>query len=262
MSKIEKKVTRLERKKIDRERLRRIMDRDLLETVEEVFDRPTLLTIYNLANSGIIGIMHGVVSAGKEARVYWAETSKGEDLAVKIFLVMTAEFRHSILKYIEGDPRFQEIRRHPRKLRYLWCRKEFRNLKLAHEAGVRVPKPIIAKNNVLVMEFINYPEHRGVPAPLLKEAPPKDPEKALNTILDYMYRLYHKAELVHADLSEYNIMNRNEELILIDWGSAVKKGHPLFEEFLLRDIRNILRYFSKLGIEVPQLKDVYEWIIS
>ena len=260
MSDIEERVHRLERMRIERERLARIMDEDLLETVEEVFDRLTLLSLYDLVNDGVIDVMHGVVSSGKEARVYWAEDPEGNDLAVKIYLTMTAEFRHGMLKYIEGDPRFQHVRRHPRKLIYLWCRKEFRNLKLAYETGIRVPKPIAARNNILVMEFINQPNERGRPAPLLREAPPEDPEEALEVLLGYMHKLYNEAELVHADLSEYNVMNREGELIIIDWGSAVKKGHPMFTEFLLRDIRNVLRFFHKLGVKVPSVREVFEWI--
>lgn len=262
MKSLDRKVFRLERERVEKDRLYRIMDRDLLETVEEVFDRPTLMTLYSLVNDNIIEVMHGVVSAGKEARVYWAEDPKGNDLAVKIYLIMTAEFRKGILKYIEGDPRFQRVRRHPRKLIYLWCSKEFRNLRIAYNIGVKVPRPIKARNNILVMEFINDPKARGKPAPLLKDSPPNDPERALEIILDYIYKLYNEADLVHADLSEYNIMNRNEEYFIIDWGSAVKRGHPLFIEFLERDIRNILRYFSKLEIETPDLGKVLSWIMG
>ena len=262
MSDIEKKLFRLERERIEKERLRRILDEDLFEVVEEVFDTPTLMALYELANDGVIGVMHGVVSAGKEARVYWAESPKGEDLAVKIYLVMTAEFRKGMLKYIEGDPRFQRVRRSPRHLIELWCRKEFRNLKLAYEAGVRVPRPIRAYRNILVMEFISDPKARGRPAPLIKDAPPEDPEKALETILDYIYKLYNEARLIHADLSEYNIMNRAGELYIIDWGSAVKTEHPMAHEFLRRDIANVLRFFERLGVEVPDVDEVYQWVVG
>ena len=88
----------------------------------------------------------------------------------------------------------------------------------------------------------------------------KQLEEALEVLLGYMHKLYNEAELVHADLSEYNVMNREGELIIIDWGSAVKKGHPMFTEFLLRDIRNVLRFFHKLGVKVPSVREVFEWI--
>jgi len=260
LSDIEKKVFQLERKRIERDRLKRILDEDLFEVVEEVFDLPTLFAVYELANEGIIGVMHGVVSTGKEARIYWAESPKGEDLAVKIFLIATAEFRRGRMKYIEGDPRFKRIRRDPRHLIYTWCSKEYRNLKLAYEVGVPVPKPIRAYRNVLVMEFINTPGERGKPAPLIKDLPPENPEKGLNEILNYIYKLYNDAELVHADLSEYNIMNQDDKLIIIDWGSAVKISHPMADEFLLRDIENVIRFFRKLGVDTPNPKEVYDWI--
>ncbi len=53
-------------------------------------------------------------------------------------------------------------------------------------------------------------------------------------------------KIIHADLSEFNIVNTGDELVIIDWGgSAVKANHPNAIEFLLRDIENINRYFSK-----------------
>ncbi len=262
MSDIEKKLRRLEMERVEKDRLKRIMDKDLVETVEQVFDRMTLLALYELVNDRVIEVMHGVVSQGKEARVYWAEDPQGKDLAVKIYYTATAEFKKGMLKYIEGDPRFRRVRRSTRHLIYLWCSKEFRNLKTAYEAGVKVPKPIRSNKNILVMEFISSSMERGKPAPLIKDAPPEDPDKALDIILNYIYVLYNKAELVHADLSEYNIMNRDEELYIIDWGSAVRIEHPHADEFLLRDIKNVTRFFSKLGVQTPDPVKVYEWVIE
>jgi len=248
---VEERVRELERERVLKRREKRIKDSELLETVEEVFDRRTVMAIYDLMNRGTIGRMHGAVAAGKEARIYWAETPEGEDVAVKIFLVSTAEFRRGRMKYIEGDPRFKRIRRDMRSLVQLWCTKEYRNLKLAYRAGVRVPRPIDFEENVLVMEFIGVPGERGVPAPLIKDYPPEDPSHAFSVVAKYIEVLYREAELVHADLSEYNILHRDGEYVVIDWGSAVHKDHPNAEEFLLRDIRTIFAYFKRLGVETP-----------
>jgi len=65
-----------------------------------VFNTPTLLALYHVMRKGFIDRMYGVVSAGKEARVYWAKDRKGRDVAVKIYLTFTAEFRKSIKQYI------------------------------------------------------------------------------------------------------------------------------------------------------------------
>ena len=236
---------------------KRAKDSELFEVVEEVFDYPTLMALYKLLNAGVIGRMHGAVASGKEARIYWAEDPSGGDLAVKIFLTVASEFRRGRLIYMEGDPRFRRLRGDVRKLVELWCSKEFRNLKRALEAGVRVPRPIARRGNVLVMEFIGVPGVRGKPAPLLKDVELEDPEGAFRTLRSYIELLYRGAKLVHADLSEYNVMVRGGELILIDFGSAVDVGHPMALEFLRRDIRNIFSYFSRLGVDTGDPDEFY-----
>jgi len=241
-------------------KVKRLKDSEVFEVVEEVFDYSTLMALYNLINRGFVKTMYGAVASGKEAKIYWAEGKEG-DVAVKIFLVLTSEFRRGRIKYIEGDPRFKKVSRDIRDLVRIWCSKEYRNLKKAHEVGVRVPKPHAYKDNVLVMEFIDSGE-RGKPAPLIKDVPPKDPESAYEKIVDYIRRLYVDAGLVHADLSEYNIMNRGEELIIIDWGSAVHKDHPHSSEFLLRDIENIFSFFNRLGVKTYDPKEFYEELLD
>lgn len=210
----------------------------------------------------IIGRMYGVISSGKEARVYWAKSPKGEDLAVKIYLTSTSEFRKSIYQYILGDPRFEYVRKDTRELIYAWTRKEYKNLKRMYEYGVRVPKPIFYMKNILVMEFIG---ENGIRAPLLKEVSLSDEEyiKIFNKVIEYIKILYRKAKLVHADLSEYNIMIFKGEPVLIDVSQAVLLDHPLAIEFLKRDIRNIVRYFrDELGLHVPSEEEIFKLVTS
>lgn len=252
---VERRIASIRREK-------RVKDSRLFEVVEEVFDYPTLMAFYKLINDGVIGMMHGAVAAGKEARIYWAETPGGEDIAVKIFLVQAAEFRRGRLMYIEGDPRFKRVRRDLRGLIELWCSKEFRNLKRAYEAGVRVPRPYTRRGNVLVMEFVGDLEVKGRPAPLLKDVKLEDPVEVFNVLKEYIKRLYLRARLVHADLSEYNVMVRNDELILIDFGSAVDVRHPMADEFLRRDIRNIYAHFRRIGVDVGDPDEFYRELVS
>ncbi len=242
--------------------LKRWKDKDLFETVEEVFDMATQMAVYELMRRGVIGELKGVISAGKEARVYCGKSPKGDDIAVKIYLTTTAEFRKSIRKYIIGDPRFEQIaNRGLRHLIYAWARKEFRNLKRMEQAGVRVPKPIAVYRNVLVMEFIGEGCKR---APLLVElAKPvnqldvEEWTKIFNTVYDYMVKMYQKARLVHADLNEYNIMYWKGEPVIIDVSQAVPIHHPYAHEFLMHDIQQIRRFFSSVGVEVPSAAEMY-----
>jgi RIO kinase 1 len=121
---------------------------------------------------------------------------------------------------------------------------------------VRVPRPIAVEKNVLVMEFIG---DKGIPAPRLKDSPHKNLSTTLRTILRYVKMLYSKGQIVHADLSEYNILMRKGPVI-IDISQAVHIDHPLSKEYLKRDLENIVRYFSSLGITSESVPSLYESI--
>jgi RIO kinase 1 len=228
-------------------------------TIEEVFDRATLMVIYEFLKSGTLYEVHGVINAGKEARVYWGKNKEGKDLAVKIYLTASAEFKKGMLKYIEGDYRFKGVKRDTRSLIFTWAQKEFRNLEQASRAKVRVPKPIAVKNNVLIMEFIGK---NGVNAPSLKEQAPSDPEKVYEVLLTYVERLYRKAELVHGDLSEYNVMMWRNRPVLFDMAQAVPTSHPMAEFFLRRDLTNMNRFFKRLGVKVLSTDEAYRKVVG
>jgi RIO kinase 1 len=203
--------------------------------------------------------VHGVVNAGKEARVYWGKNKEGKDLAVKIYLTTSAEFKKGMLKYIEGDYRFKGVKHDTRSLIFTWAQKEFRNLEQASRAKVRVPKPIAVKNNVLVMEFIGKD---GVNAASLKEQAPSDPEKVYAVLLTYVERLYKKADLVHGDLSEYNIMMWKGKPVIFDVAQAVPTSHSMAEFFLRRDLANVNRFFSRLGVKVLSADEAYKKVVD
>jgi len=224
------------------------------EAFEEVFDKPTLMTIYELMNKGEIDEIFGAVKAGKESKIYWGKNPDGEELAIKIYLTVSYEFRKGMLTYITGDPRFKHVKRDPRSLIYAWARKEFRNLTEAQEAKVRVPKPYNVQNNVLLMEFIGK---NGVSAPLLREVELRNPEKVYRSLMFNVKRLYRKAKLVHGDLSEYNVMYWKSKPVIFDVSQAVNLKHPNSDQFLTRDLENLNRYFEKRGVEVFPLQEAY-----
>jgi RIO kinase 1 len=222
-----------------------------LKVASEVFDKSTLLTLYYLANKGIIEVLRGTIKTGKESNVFLAET-KGRSLAVKIHRVTTSNYK-KMLEYLDGDPRFRGIKRSKRSVVYIWVRKEFKNLVRASKAGVSVPKPIGYRNNVLVMSFIGK---QKLPYPMLKDAVLRDPVAVFNEILEFMNRLYCHAHLVHSDLSEYNILMRGDKPVLIDLSHAVVRDHPLAEEYLKRDIENIVRFFGRyFDLEFSEIHD-------
>jgi len=229
------------------------------QVIEEVFDKSTLMVIYDFMNKGIIDEIHGVVNAGKEARIYWGKNPDGKELAIKIYLTSSAEFKKGMLPYIEGDPRFTHVRRGTRSLIYTWAQKEFKNLQRAKEAGVNVPEALAVQKNVLIMEFIGKDGER---APLMKETVLEDAEKVFKRLVTSVKRLYSRAGLVHADLSEYNIMIWKEKPVIFDVAQSVLIKHPLANKFLRRDLENLHRYFKRQVPDIYSVDEMYEKVVS
>jgi len=257
----------IDRKIAKRSKEPRVKDKDLFEVVEEVFDRATVLAIIELKRRKCLKLLKGVVSAGKEARVYWGKGFDGSDLAVKIYLTATAEFKKGIWKYIQGDPRYEWVASLPsHKLMSVWARKEFSNLKRIHSIGVNAPEPICVYRNVLTMKFIG---ENGVRAPLLKEVyevgelEEDVAEEIFKKLIEVVYRLYWNAELVHGDLSEYNVMLFRGEPYIIDVSQAITLNHPNSLSFLYRDVGNLVRFFrDEVGVEVPSVEEIVDRILN
>ncbi len=215
------------------------------KTFAKVFDKRTIHALHKLASRGYFDIVEHVISTGKEAHVFLAQDSAGNSKAVKIYKTDTSDF-NKMYEYLHGDRRFGKVKRNKRDIVFAWAKKEFSNLLLINKVGVSCPMPIAFFENVLVMEFIGIDE---IASPSLKDNPLENIEETYKTEIDFLARLLFKAELVHADFSEYNILNRNEELVLIDVGQAVLTTHPEAEAFFERDLRNTASYFSKKGLK-------------
>ncbi|MHA2319313.1 MAG: RIO1 family regulatory kinase/ATPase domain-containing protein, partial [Candidatus Hodarchaeales archaeon] len=164
-----------------------------------------------------------------------------------------------ILTYISGDIRFKKYSKKTRSVIKLWVEKEFKNLSRSTSVGVNAPKPILVKDNVLLMELIG---ENGIPSPLLKSVPQRASISTLETLLQQVSILYKKAGLVHGDLSPYNIIMKDVTPYVIDMSQSVLVSHPNAQEFLKRDLSNILTFFNKLNFPIPDLESVYEVIVS
>lgn len=237
-------------KKIEDQRSKgRIFKKDssFLKAEENVFDVPTLKLLYTFANKGIIGELGGSVSTGKEANVFYAAGNEGE-VAVKIYRIHSSTFK-AMDPYILKDPRFTHIRHSRKDIIFAWTQKEYQNLLRINRSGIRAPRPVTFDRNILVMEFMGK---NGTAYPSLKDTKMDDEDARLfyDQIIENMRRMYVRASLVHADLSEYNILIDIEkaEAVIIDVGQAVTLNHPNARDFLARDIENIKRFFKKYGI--------------
>ena len=258
MDKSEKEHERI-LSELDRRKMKRLKDSDEFKVVEGVIDPPTLKALYKLLNRGTLKAVHGAISTGKEANVYRGEDAEGKPVAVKIYRMSTAETDY-MMEYIVGDPRFRRVKRRSRVLIPQWALKEYKNLQRYYDAGVPVPKPLAIERNVLVMEFIGDSK-KAIPAPLMKNVEIPKPVKTFNQIIGYIELGYTKAELVHADLSEYNILWAKGP-VFIDVSQAVLKTHQHANRYLYRDTQNISNFFSKLGVESEDPKEIAKHILS
>ena len=235
--------------------VKRLKGREDLKVYGDVFEPQTLKALYKLANRRVFERFRGEISVGKEANVFLAEDEDGAYLALKIYRLGTADFRNFRI-YIEGDPRFAYTGSR-RKMVKLWTSKEYRNLLRLAEAGVRVPALIDVFGNVLAMEFIGTD---GTPSRELRFAPSDtDWGDVFDHLIADVRRAYQKADLVHADLSEYNVLLHEGAPVIIDCGQAVLTVHPRAEEFLRRDVHNVRAFFSR-RMEVPSEEDLMAYI--
>lgn len=209
---------------------------------ENVFDKITLHTLGRMISKNIFQKLEGLIAVGKESNVYKAKSEKG-NVAVKIFKIETANFyrRNS---YLIGDPRFQVSKRTDRDLVYIFCSKEFKNLIIAEEAKVNAPKPFMHEKNVIAFSFLGK---KGESFPRLADVHSEYYNEDLYMkILKDLKKLY-KKNLIHSDISEYNILYdfEKEKHYIIDFGQGVLTSHPKAMEFLERDIYNLTKFFKK-----------------
>ena len=230
---------------------------DERQTVDEVFDRQTLMTIYGFMTGGVIESVRYPISTGKEGNVFYAVDPDGDPLALKIFRTSTSTFKR-VSKYIEGDPRFKGITGNRRKMIHAWANKEYRNLQRYYEAEIPVPEPVAVDKNCLVMEFIGD----ETPAPQIRECEIGDVDDVYDEIISFIIDGYKDAHLVHGDLSEYNILMWDDQPIMIDCGQAVTADHFNAAEFLRRDIVNINRFFKNRGADIIDTEVIMQETLS
>ncbi|MFH1642664.1 MAG: serine protein kinase RIO [Nanoarchaeota archaeon] len=225
-------------------RPRRVPDK--FKVMHNVFDEFTNRTLYKLISEGHFDGLESPISIGKEANIFSAKKGDGR-VMIKIYRLESCDF-NVMYDYIKEDPRYTGLKGKKRKIIFAWVQREYRNLMKARQAGVNVPIPILFKNNVLVLEFIG---EDGMVAPKLKDKVPQNLRKFFNEIVNNMKKLY-KAELVHADLSSFNILNFNEKPVLIDFSQCSTNRNPRYGEFLQRDVKNVIYFFKKNGLEIDE----------
>jgi len=246
-------------------------DKSERATAEQVLDPRTRMLLLQMINRNIVSEINGVISTGKEANVYHAlsvdEDGNEKHRAIKVYKTSILVFKDRE-KYVAGEFRFKSgyNKSSNRAMVKVWAEKEMRNLKRIHAAGIPSPEPLYLRLHVLAMDFVG--DSKGTPAPRLKDVEFIDQDAAAKwrsvyiDVVAYMRILYQKCHLVHADLSEYNILFHRDTPVIIDVSQSVEHDHPRSVNFLRMDIKNINDFFRRKDVAVLLDKSTYEYLIK
>ncbi|KAK0457634.1 RIO1 family-domain-containing protein [Desarmillaria tabescens] len=231
-------------------------------TTEQVLDARTRVVLLKMVGRGVVAEINGCVSTGKEANVYHgvAHEPVERELALKIYKTSILIFKDRD-RYVAGEHRFRRgyARHNPRKMVRMWAEKEMRNLKRLRAAGVRCPEPVEVRENVLVMDFLGEASQAS---PRLKDAESDAWDDLYVELMLTVRTIYHQCRLVHADLSEYNLLLHQDHIWIIDVGQSVEHDHPSAFDFLRSDLSNVEVFFGRRGVTVLGLRRSFGWVTN
>lgn len=240
----------------------RVRDKSERATVEQVLDPRTRMILFKFLNKGTITEINGCISTGKEANVYHAVNGDDQELAVKIYKTSILTFKDRD-RYVSGDYRFRHGygKHNPRKMVRTWAEKETSNLFRLFNCGLPVPQPMVLRSHVLVMEFLGTD---SVPAPRLKDAEISESKarELYHDLVEHMWTMYRECRLVHADLSEFNLLYHKGKAYIIDVSQSVGPDHPHALDFLRKDCTNITEYFRKKGVPTMKVQELFNFIVD
>ena len=128
-----------------------------------------------------------------------------------------------------------------------WLMYEFATLERLYRAGAPVPQPIAPGDNALLMAYIG---DEGLAAPTLNTVALEQREAwaLFHEVLDNL-DLMLQHNLVHGDLSAYNILYWHGGIWLIDFPQVIDlHTNPRAREILERDVQRTCEYFAEQGV--------------
>jgi RIO kinase 1 len=207
----------------------------------------------SLLEDGLIEAVLRPLQSGKEAQVYLVRCG-GEVRIAKIY--KAAEQRNfknrSAYQEGRGTRNTRDQRAMKRRSTYgrsrdeeAWQSTEVEMIQRLSEAGVRVPKPFVFSEGVLIMELVQDAD--GAPAPRLGDlrVSAADAVAIHDALLRDVVRML-CAGVVHGDLSEFNVLIDEEGPVIIDLPQAVDaSSNPNAKKLLLRDVANLQRFVTR-----------------
>jgi RIO kinase 1 len=207
------------------------------------------------------------VKPGKEATVYCLRAHPSTNLtliAAKIYRPRAFRAMRNDWIYRQGRVTLDEqgktirdrrstlaMRKKTRFGRHLitasWNLDEYQTLCTLHAAGADVPKPVAHGHTCILMEHIGD-EQQAAPILQTIHLDLSEARRVFDRLIEKV-TLFLKCDLIHADLSAYNVLYWDGGATIIDFPQAVNPWkNPSALTLRARDIERLCGYFSRLGL--------------
>lgn len=226
---------------------KKLVERESMHYLGYRIDFPAydLLALSDFVKRGSVSAIGERIGVGKESVVFEALGDK--PLAIKFHRQGRTSFKHirRLRNHLTDRPKVPWLYSAA-----LAARREFAVMQRLYPA-VSIPRPVACSRHALAMEY--------VAGPSLSRITLSDAREGLDMILTEVARAFHLG-LIHADLSEFNIMISESGPVIIDWPQAVEADHPHARELLERDLVNVLRFFQRKYEIDLSLEEALLWV--
>ncbi len=194
------------------------------------FDAYDLVALSDLVKRDFVKCIGSKIGVGKESVVF--EALGDIPLAIKFHRQGRTSFKHvrRVRNHLKDLPRVPWLY-----AASLAARREFQVMQRLYPR-VSIPRPVAISRHALAMEFLQGDQ--------LNRVALENPQEYLEIILREIGAAY-RLGIIHADLSEFNIIANAKGFSIIDWPQAVETDHPNASELLERDGGNIVRFFER-----------------
>jgi RIO kinase 1 len=213
------------------------------------------------AFSQYVSDVEAMINDGKEATVYLCRTQAWVEvpyLAAKMYRARKFRAFANEQEYVNAerivDRRMRKAIRHrtakgKRLSHFMWISQEWKAMQILHEAGASVPVPYAHADDGILMEFIGD-ENGTAPMLVHVDLSAGEAQPAFESLMRDV-ELMLANDIVHGDLSAYNVLYHDARARLIDLPQAVDAMQDANAmELLRRDVENLCKYFAKRGLDV------------
>lgn len=217
------------------------------EELRQYFDDGTIDGYERVLSEGKEAVVHVVSKSENGGKVFYAAKvyKKREERGFKNradYFVMQNMYKRRAMLAVAKKSRFGRAVEEA-----VWQDREVTYLEELLAAGADVPAVVKAGGNSFIMEYLG---EGGERAPKLTEAKGEiaDPRGVFARLLENV-ELFLRCNIVHGDLSPYNVLYYKGRAVVIDFPQASDpRRNPNAQALLLRDLRNLCAFFAKCGV--------------